>query len=181
MDTGIFCAFTSLEAEDVAAVRFHIFAMPELPRDDPSALRVHLIPDLPNQNAESLLSESSEWGLTNCIGQSPIFYICQGKLPGMYPLALATAQQLPMSLLVSRPSVVVCAGTTSTKGQACVSPIGRRLFQSHVSGSRDNAHVAWHKSEDRVHHPRLRRRGLLMTNDTHCTLCPHSEHAALAV
>lgn len=35
--------------EDLAAVRFYIFTMPELPRDDPTSLRVHLCPDLADQ------------------------------------------------------------------------------------------------------------------------------------
>ena len=39
---GLFCAFSHPEYEDVAVVRFYLYTMPELPRDDPSSLRIHL-------------------------------------------------------------------------------------------------------------------------------------------
>ena len=75
---GIFCGFSSPDLEDVAAVRFFVFAMPELPRDDPSSLRIHLCPELPDQIAEMELSESSEWGTSQRIGMSKVLYLCQG-------------------------------------------------------------------------------------------------------
>ena len=75
---GTFCAFSSPTVEDVAAVVVHIFAMPELPRDDPSALRVHLCLHLPDQADEMLFVESSEWGLTECVGRSPVLHLLEG-------------------------------------------------------------------------------------------------------
>ena len=75
---GIFCAFTSTEAEDIAAVRFHLFVMPEVPRDDPSSLRVHLCPNLPDQEEEIQLAESSEWGVCVHAAATDVLYICQG-------------------------------------------------------------------------------------------------------
>ena len=48
---GIFAAFTSPVVEDIAACRFHVFAMPELPRDRPSSLRVQLCLELDGRAA----------------------------------------------------------------------------------------------------------------------------------
>ena len=39
---GTFCAFSSRAVTDVCAARFYVFALPELPRDDPSGLRVQV-------------------------------------------------------------------------------------------------------------------------------------------
>ena len=51
--------------EDVCACRLFLFTMEELPRDDPSSLRVHLCPDLPHIIEEMELAESSEWGASD--------------------------------------------------------------------------------------------------------------------
>ena len=75
---GTFCAFSSPTVEDIAAVVLHVFAMPELPRDDPSSLRVQLCLNLPDQTNEMLLAESSEWGLTQCVGRSPVLHLFEG-------------------------------------------------------------------------------------------------------
>ena len=39
---GLFGAFVSCERAEICAARFHIFSLPEMPRDAPAALRVHL-------------------------------------------------------------------------------------------------------------------------------------------
>ena len=74
---GIFCAFSSPDVEDTAAVRFHLFTMPELPRDDPSSLRVHLCPVLPDQEEEMHLADSAEWGAAVCVASSAVLYLCE--------------------------------------------------------------------------------------------------------
>ena len=76
--SGVFCAFTSPDVEDVCAVRFYVYTKPELPRDDPSSLRVHLCPDRPDEAEEMAVSESSEWGLVACVSTSAVLYIPQG-------------------------------------------------------------------------------------------------------
>ena len=46
---GIFCGFSHPDIEDICMVRCWLFCQEELPRDDDSALRVHLCPELPEQ------------------------------------------------------------------------------------------------------------------------------------
>ena len=45
-------------------MRFHVFALKEVPRDAPTTIRVHLCPCLPDTFEEMGLCEASEWGLT---------------------------------------------------------------------------------------------------------------------
>jgi len=75
---GIFAGFTHPDIDDVCRVRAYIFALPELPRDDSSALRVHLCPETPDQVEQMRLSETCEWGLTAEIGKSKVMKLCQG-------------------------------------------------------------------------------------------------------
>mmetsp|Transcript_80781 Transcript_80781/g.160512 ORF Transcript_80781/g.160512 Transcript_80781/m.160512 type:complete len:891 (-) Transcript_80781:425-3097(-) len=75
---GHFCAFSDPDREDIAMARFHVFCLPELPRDDASALRVHLCPELPGMIDEMVLSENSEWGLTLDAGQSKLLCLPEG-------------------------------------------------------------------------------------------------------
>ena len=75
---GIFCAFSSPDVEDIIVARFLIFAAPEKLRGDPTSLRVHLCPHLPDRMQEVEFHESSEWGLSECLGGSPLLHIYQG-------------------------------------------------------------------------------------------------------
>ena len=75
---GTFCAFSSTTVDDIAAVRFHLFATPELARDAPAPLRVVLCPDIPDQVEEMLLTQTAEWGITTRLFTSPILHLCQG-------------------------------------------------------------------------------------------------------
>ena len=49
---GTFCGFSSPDVDDIAAVRFHVYSLDSLPRDDPTSLRVHLCPLAPDQQEE---------------------------------------------------------------------------------------------------------------------------------
>ena len=49
-----------------------VFTLPELPRDDPSGLRVQLCPELLTQTREMEFDESSAWGLSTCVGASQV-------------------------------------------------------------------------------------------------------------
>ena len=53
-------------------VRIWLFSLPELPRDDSSALRVHMCAEVPDQIEQMRLSETSEWGLSELVGQSKV-------------------------------------------------------------------------------------------------------------
>ncbi len=77
---GIFCAFSSTTVEDIAAARIYLFAMPEVPRDDVSCLRVHLCPELPDRIQEMEFAECSNWGLSECVGASQILHLYQGSV-----------------------------------------------------------------------------------------------------
>ena len=76
---GIFGAFAKTSAQAVVfAARFHVFTMDELPSTKPSTLRVHLCPELPNQIEEMQIAESSNWGLSTCVGASKVVYLTKG-------------------------------------------------------------------------------------------------------
>ena len=75
---GTFCAFSSPEVEDIAAVRFHIFGPPYLEREGRATLRVHLCPNLPEISEEVENAETSEWGVSKRLASSAVFYIYQG-------------------------------------------------------------------------------------------------------
>lgn len=75
---GIFCAFSSPDVEDICQVRFFVFALPEVPRDAPTTIRVHLCPELPDQVAEMRVQEECEWGLTEVVGRSEVISLYQG-------------------------------------------------------------------------------------------------------
>ena len=75
---GTFCAFSSPNVEDIAVARVHIFAAPEVPRDVPTSVRVHICPELPDVIEEMRLSERGEWGLTKEAGFSDKLYLYQG-------------------------------------------------------------------------------------------------------
>ena len=78
---GTFCAFSSPDVEDIAMVRFHVFAAPVVPRDAPSTVRIHVCPELPDQIEEMTISEQSEWGLTTCVGTTDApFGLYQGSV-----------------------------------------------------------------------------------------------------
>ena len=76
---GIFCAFPSKDAwAVVAAARFLIFTMSELPRYKPTGLRVQICPEIPPQQQEMEFSESSTWGTAACTGASHLLYLVKG-------------------------------------------------------------------------------------------------------
>ena len=50
---------------------------PELPRDEPSSLRVHLCPELPDQAQEMEFEECSNWGRSECVGASQLLHLYQ--------------------------------------------------------------------------------------------------------
>ena len=52
---------TGMDVEALAAVRFHVFAMPELLPDEPSALRIHMCPVLPDQISEMEIVEKATY------------------------------------------------------------------------------------------------------------------------
>lgn len=113
---GVFCAFSHPEKEDIAAVRFHVFAMPELLRDERTALRIHLCPDLPDQTQEMELVEKAVWGTATCLGSSPTMHICQGAKFTLHYLdqvfaAHVRSVQPPWCLIIAcshRPTADVC-------------------------------------------------------------------------
>jgi len=53
--------------------------MPIVPRDLPTSVRLHLVPELPDQLEELELSESAEWGVSKCVGKSEILFLYQGS------------------------------------------------------------------------------------------------------
>jgi len=76
---GTFCAYSSKEVSDVASARFHIFTKTELPRDDPSSLRVQLCPERSEQIKETEIAEASSWGKCVCVGTSKVLHLCEGS------------------------------------------------------------------------------------------------------
>lgn len=54
------CARVPVQVEDICQVRMIILALPEVPRFMPTTIRVHLVPELPNQVAELMALESAE-------------------------------------------------------------------------------------------------------------------------
>jgi hypothetical protein len=76
---GTFAAFTHPETLELdIACRLLIFTKPKLRRDDDSALRVHLCPELPDQAQQMEFAESSTWGASVCVGASHVLHLCRG-------------------------------------------------------------------------------------------------------
>ena len=57
---GVFCAFSSPDVEDIAMVRWYVFAAPECARDAPTTVRVLLVPELPDQVTSPVLSARTQ-------------------------------------------------------------------------------------------------------------------------
>ena len=57
---GIFCAFSSPDIEDIALTRLKVYALPDVPCDAPTTIRVHLSNDLPDVQQELDICENSE-------------------------------------------------------------------------------------------------------------------------
>ena len=77
------CARVPVQVEDICQVRMIILALPEVPRFMPTTIRVHLVPELPNQVAELMALESAE--CTSGSGPRP-FGLWKLHLPACRPL-----------------------------------------------------------------------------------------------
>ena len=75
---GTFCAFMNSAEADVCATRLYVFSRPELPREHPSTLRVHLCAEIPSEIEEMQFAEVSLWGISKCIGASHVLHLYQG-------------------------------------------------------------------------------------------------------
>ena len=75
---GIFAAFSKYGAAETCVARFHVFTMAEVPRDEPTSLRIQVCPEIPNVLQEMELAESSIRGLSECAGASHVLYLTKG-------------------------------------------------------------------------------------------------------
>ncbi|KAL3904914.1 MAG: hypothetical protein SGPRY_011107, partial [Prymnesium sp.] len=64
--------------ENICQVRIYIMSLPIVPRDLPTSIRLHMMPDLPDQMEELEISDNAEWGLSKLAGKSDVLLLYQG-------------------------------------------------------------------------------------------------------
>ena len=133
--------------EDICQVRMIILALPEVPRFMPTTIRVHLVPELPNQVAELMALESAEctrsWSQPRTIS---------GPFPLGLVLRLATRTLARRVALDSGFRIASYRLKPTYPNLTCTGGVTKRVGESHVMSLCEGANLSlrYHGQEEQL-------------------------------